>query len=480
MKNRRLKIGAYSTVVSLIVIAIAIIVNLVVTAVPSAYTKIDTSGLGLYDLSEETEAIIKGVDEKVTLYLVAQDGMEDKTVFEFLSRYQLLNSNITVEVIDPAVTPSLTTANETHDLAAMTANSVLAVSEKRDYEVDYSAIYTTEYSEEEYYNYYYYGVTPTGTTTFCGEQAITGALDNVTSDKLPILYTLEGHGETALDSGLSGYIETDNYQVSTLTLMTGDGTIPADASCVIINAPTSDISANEIETLKSYVDGGGRLILITGYNTNGTTLTNLYALAAYYGMYAVEGIVMDETTSNFYQYPHYLIPNMSPSSNITASMNGSYVLMPVSEGFTVAEELREGLSVAKILTTSSSAYTCTVTDSSINNADKLYEGECVVGACATYTEGDTTGKFVWYSSTGITNDSIDSYVSGGNSTLFLSTLSDLCEKKDSVSIAGKVMATDTLVVSTAASNLWGTVFTVVLPLAIILIGFGVWYSRRKK
>ena len=112
--------------------------------------------------------------------------------------------------------------------------------------------------------------------------------------------------------------------------------------------------------------------------------------------------------------------------------------------------------------------------------DVLYTGECTVGAVATVTKGEKEGKFVWYSSFGVADDSADSMVSGGNSSLFLSTLSNLCEKKASVSIAGKAMETEQLVVNAGIATLWTAIFVLIIPVGTVVAGIVIWAVRRKR
>lgn len=481
MNKRRLKGGAFAAVAALIVIAIAVVVNMIMGAVPTQYTKYDTTGLGLYDLTEETEALIKAIDQDVTLYLVARDGREDTVIREFLNRYAMLNDRITVKTVDPEIAPSMSTDNGTsHAVSNMMENSVIVSSAARDYEVSYDTIYTTDYTEEEMMMYYYYGQTPTGTTSFTGEQAITSAIDNVTTDDLPKLYTLTGHNEASFGEAMTSYLKTDNFETAELSLITGDGAVPDDADCVIINNPTADISTKELDSLKSYVDGGGKLILVTSYDTLGTEYPNIKALGEYYGLLLKEGLVMEANTANYSQYPYYLVPNLSTTDPITAELTGGYTMMPLAQGLTVSEQLREGVSVSKLLTTSEDAYTAIIKGESIDVENPIYSGECTIGAIATVTGEGTEGKFVWYTSYGVTDDSIDSYVSGGNSKLFLATLGELCEKKASVSIAGKAMTTESLVVSQGAGKLWTVSFVIIIPLAVIVSGVSIWAVRRKK
>ena len=70
--------------------------------------------------------------------------------------------------------------------------------------------------------------------------------------------------------------------------------------------------------------------------------------------------------------------------------------------------------------------------------------------------------------------------SGGNATYFLSLLSYLCEKGVSVSIAAKSMQVQGLVISDLAANCFSVLIIVILPLAAVGIGLGVWYKRRNR
>lgn len=48
-----------------------------------------------------------------------------------------------------------------------------------------------------------------------------------------------------------------------LSLLTVDA-IPEDAACLLIYAPTSDISGEERDMLADYVTGGGKLLVMAG------------------------------------------------------------------------------------------------------------------------------------------------------------------------------------------------------------------------
>ena len=110
--------------------------------------------------------------------------------------------------------------------------------------VNYSSIYESSID----YNTY-----QSTTTGFDGEGQIDSAISYVTSEDLPVLYTLDGHGEKDLDSTLQEDIQKANIDIKSLNLITEES-VPDDAACLLINAPTSDISESEKNAIISRAD----------------------------------------------------------------------------------------------------------------------------------------------------------------------------------------------------------------------------------
>lgn len=197
LNKKYLKIGSFSMVMTAVVLAAVILLNLFVAEIPSTYTKYDLSSLQLYSISEETEQILANVEEDINVYILTQRGYESANTVELLGRYEALNDHISVSTVDPIANPNFV-ANYTEK--SLSDNSVIVESAKRSMAIDYNEIYQRQYSEEELYYYYYYGQMPTGTPYFNGELMFTTAIDYVTRDDLPTMYSLTGHGETALGS----------------------------------------------------------------------------------------------------------------------------------------------------------------------------------------------------------------------------------------------------------------------------------------
>ena len=151
-KKRRLRMGSFSLVIMLAVIVAAVVVNLIVGAIPSEYRTFDLTGKGMYEISDETVEFLDSLEEDVTIYFVTTQDTMDKTISIFLERYGALSSHIKVEEKDPDEDPAFI---DEHNVQSV--NSLVVVSEKRSDTIDSSDIY--EYSEDvlnEYYNNYYY------------------------------------------------------------------------------------------------------------------------------------------------------------------------------------------------------------------------------------------------------------------------------------------------------------------------------------
>ena len=190
-------------------------------------------------------------------------------------------------------------------------------------------------------------------TSFDGEGAITSAINYVTTEELPKIYILEGHGEAELPASFRDQIEKENMETESLSLLTVDA-IPEDADCVMIYAPSSDISQEERDLLADYASEGGKLFVAAGPVPD-SNLDNLYSLLADYGIEANEGVVVEPNREHYsFQGPLSLLPDMNSHAITDSLMDENYSpTMPVSLGLTVPQDSE---SVTALLTTSESAF----------------------------------------------------------------------------------------------------------------------------
>lgn len=468
MFGSRFRAGSYSTFAAIIVIAIAVIVNLAVNALPSTVTQLDMTTNSIYSLSDQTKAIVRSVDKDVNLYLLAAQGGEDATVSRLLDRYAELNDHLKVSTVDPTAQPTFL---DSYDLSMyqLYANSVLVDCEGRYRLVNYTDIYVTDYSMDyESYNY-------STTTSFNGENELTNAIHYVTSENLPKVYTLTGHGEAELDEDIVAMIEQDNMETEALSLLSYEE-VPDDASAIVINAPSGDLSEDEAELLTQWMSSGGRILLLTE-NFATEDMPNLLKVTQSMGLTAQDGLVVEgDNRMHLNGYPYYLLPDLDSHEITDSLIDGRYyVLMTLAQP--IVETGNSEATVSFLMTTSSSAYV--KADGQDAESVQKEEGDetGTFHPAAASENGD--GKLCWFTSAEMLNSRLDRMVSGANSNLFMNALNWMCDQVESISIRSKSLDATGLTVTGAQSSFWSAIMIGIIPISLIAAGILI-YMRRKR
>ena len=458
-------------------LALVIVVNWGVATLPSAIVKPDISSEGLLNICDETKATVSSVSEPLTIYHIAQSGMIDLTLKELLERYADLNSNVDVVAIDPSVQPDFVSQYTTDSLSS---NSLIVVSSRRFKVIDYTQIYVTSYenlTEEDYYNYYYYGIMPQGTPYFQGEAELTAAIDYVSSKRIPTVYFINNHGEDTLNTTISSYLTSDDIVTSTLTIVGGDG-IPDDCTAVVLNNPKEDLSIFEAQTLANYLKTGGSVLLITDYRYySQDKMPNLTSVIELMGMTSVDGLLVEGDSTRYNTYPTYLVPSVGtegPGAGLSEAMQ---TLIPNAHGILSLDE--SDAQVRMLLSSSDNSYIKIAGENAtvFDKEDGDIDGPFYIAASSTL---GGTGKFAWFASPSIVNDQMDYYAGGANSAVFMSAVEWMSQKAVSVSVSPKSIQIQPLSMTPASASFWSIVITVCVPAALLGGGFIVWLRRRRK
>lgn len=461
--RQALKGGSYSLVITAVVLAIVIVVNLFVSILPTTLTKFDISSSKLYSITSNTKAVVNNLQQDVTIYWVVQADQEDSIIENLLDKYESLSSHIDVVKKNPDVFPTFT---EKYTDEQVPNNSLIVESGERSRYVSYNDIYLVD---ADMYSYSY-------TTSFDGEGAITSAIDYVVTEDLPQLYVLEGHGEGELPSTFADAIEKENIEVNPLSLLNVDE-VPEDADCLAIYAPQSDISKTEAEMLMDYADNGGKLLVIAGPVMD-AELTNLNSVLSHYGVSTVEGIVVESDRTYYaFGYPYVLMPDMA-SSDITDSLieERYYPIFPIAQGLNMENSSAD---VTELLTTSAFSFS-KVAGFDLDTYEMEegdIEGPFTVGVSIT-TEGD--GQIVWFSASDFLSDMYNAYSSGANVDLAMNALSSLMGEREAIAIRSKSLNYNYLTISASAASVLKTLMIGVFPLAYLGIGVVVIVTKRRK
>lgn len=468
---KHFSLGAYSTGMIAVVVAIIAVVNVILGELPGTWTSLDLTSQKLYSLTDQTKEFAAGMTEDAAIYVIVKEDNCDTLLKQTLERYDDLTDHITVEYVDPTVNPRFHTQ---YTDASISMNSLIVVSDKRSKVIDYSDIY--EYS----YDYNTYASSVTG---YDGEGQITSALAYVTSDDMPKLYITEGHGEYTLSATFTSGLEKENVDYETINLMDYDA-VPEDAACLLINAPHSDFSTDDRDKVIDYLEQGGKVVAIASHTDS--QLTNYEGILSHMGMSVAEGMVVEQDQQNYYQNPFYLLPTIKYNDYTSGIYNNYYIFAPFSRGILIADEEAEGMNYNTFLSTSEDAFSrVDLTDSGLSRGENDIAGPFAIGVKAdkliSLEDGGTvTGILVVLGCEQLFTDDANLMVSGANQMLFNNIIGSFSNHDVSVAIAAKQYEMSSLMVSQSNIAAIGVAVTVVLPLGCLIAGFIIWFRRRKR
>jgi len=466
----RMRSGIYASAVTVLVVVLAVLLNLIVRAVPSKYTEFDLSEAGLYTLSDSSKEIARNLTQDVTIYYLTETGNEDAIITKLLDRYAAESSHIEWELKDLAVYPTFAAQ---YGVQSVESGSLILVSGEKSAVLEASDLYDYDYSD--------YYTTGSYSVTFGGENKLTAAIYRITSGEELHVYYTTNHSEQRLTDTLIDALEAQNLSVSPLDLLTD--TIPDDCDLLIINNPQQDFSAagnlvDEMSALRAYLKNGGHLMLTTDsyYST-----PNLDALMAEFGLSRTPGLVVEGDSSHYLNgYPYYLLPDYATDTE-SGALDGvdtsRRVLLQMAQGITLTET--DGITSEALLVTSEDAYSktagyeMTTAEQEDGDADGPF-------ALAAYASNDSTGaEVIWINCGNMDNEAVYQTIPG-NVTFLQGCAAALAGQETTTLVESKALEAAPITVSSHTAAVLGLVFVLILPAAVLAVGAAVVLLRRRK
>lgn len=463
---KNLKRGAYSIGLIAVTTAVVIGANLLLGQVPAEYTEFDVTREKLYSLTEESYRVMDGLQEDITIYVLSPESTMNLDVIETLNRYDSYSGHIRVEYVDLSSNPAFA---EQYTDASVSDRSLIVKSDKRSKYIDYNDLYQTELS----YETYAYEM-----TGYDAEGQITSAIHYVTMEDMPKVYLLEGHGESSLEAGFLSVLAKLNIEYETLSLLTVDE-VPADARGLIVNAPTADLSGDDADKVRRYLEGGGNALFVCGYSQE--PLPNYQSLLSEYNVTIAEGMVVEADRNYYYQNMLYLLPEVQ-YDDMTASLYDGYVFTPYACGIVIDEAAEENGDVHYLLKTTADSF-ARVNPDEVSSGEKVegdIDGPFALGARVTKQNGGGESTVVVYTSAVIFQEMADAIVAGNNKKLFENTVGSFASVENAVSIPVKSYYAGFLTVPALEFILVGVILVVALPLGLLITGLVIWLQRRKR
>lgn len=467
--NKRVRYGSFASVMTLAVIAIIVILNLIVSQLG---VKFDLTKDKMFSLSEQTQNIVSALDKEVNIYPVYTKGYENTQFMEMLDKYKSLSDKIKIEAKDPNLNPAFI-KKYTEDNETISSGSIIVESGDR-FKV------LTPYDLVDYqFNAQIYDYQATGIAL---EPKVTGAIQYVTTDDLPIIYLLEGHSEPSLNESALTSLTNENYTVRSLNILTA-GKIPEDTDMLLINPPARDYSQEEADIVNEYLTKGGKAIFNLALYS--MPLPNYEKVLANYGVRPQNMLILEGDRNNSLPgNPLYLIPNLD-SHEITNPISDDkmLVILPVTQAIEELAQKNDSTKITPLLTTSKSSYA----KKDINSQTIEKEADDIDGPFnlavliedSWFNDSESyESKVIVISSTNLLD--FNAGIPTANMDFFMNSVNYLVDRQDSVAIRSKSLAMERLTLTANQGLILSAVSVIVIPAIIIVIGVVIWLRRRNK
>lgn len=467
ISEKGVRFGAYSLGAVLLAAALTVTVNILASRLPEKYTAFDMTSNKMYTLTEDTKQLVSGIDKDVTIYVLVDETAKDVDLDKTLTQIGELSDHVTIQYVSPVTNPKFY-YNYTEEQPSN--NSLIVVSDSGSKVVDYQYLYTigTDFLTGEYQ-----------VTGYDGEGQILAALSYVLSDEIPKFYIIQsGHGELQFEDIFLNALDKENVAYETLALYSVEE-IPSDAQGIIINAPTSDYSKEDADKVIAYLEQGGNAFLIPTWTD--AEMQNFESVLDFYGISLAEGVIVEQD-KNFYniQSPYNLIPKIN-DDEVTQKIAGQSVFAPLSRGLLYDDE-RDDIHYTPLLETSDSAFSKVDISAAqyFVKQEEDIDGPFVIAMEAekATASGNTSKAYIVATEYLFTSDA-DEMFPGNNMKLFGSMVSGLADRTVSTFIPVKYFTGGYLIFNAAVILLAEILAVIVIPAGCLVIGFVIWFKRRR-
>jgi ABC-type uncharacterized transport system involved in gliding motility auxiliary subunit len=300
-----------------------------------------------------------------------------------------------------------------------------------------------------------------------------------------------GSGEHQIDdtdregfSQFKGLLGKDGYETKTVDLLQ-KAEVPGDCTTLVVAGPTRNYLQPEVDALKKYVQDGGRafFMLDPPLKMGRSPIADndaLTSLLQSWGVTVDKDLILDLS-------PVGQIFGLGPQVALVSTYSSHPIVNEIKRtatGFPLARsiEIKNGdkTNVEKLFDSSTSSLATTNLNSErISVQDpKNKKGPLTIAAAGTYKtdKANTQGRFVVIGSSGWAGNRFIQF--NGNSDLALNAVNWLSSDEDLISIRPKPPENRRVSMTQRQFNAVLVTSQFILPLIVVVAGFGVWWKRR--
>lgn len=493
---KKFKYGSMSAAVLILVIAIVVVLNIIVSLLMKRYPiKADLTADKRYELCDETIDVLKDMDSNVEITVTyPKETLVRYNLFqmipEILDKYSVYaeggKGSIDVNYVDIKKNPEI--ASKFNYNGTITEGMIVISTGERVKVVNMTELFAQNSSQYAQSN----------SISFIGENSITSAIMSVTDanpvnaafatflnsayvygDDSTIYYSTESFKKLLASSG---------YECSDIDIMT-DAMSPEDYDLIVIPAPAADFGEDVIAKLEDFLynDGkyGKNVIYISSLSA--AELPNIEEFLAKWNISFGDEVIMDDT--NMMNASLGSLGGTASAPIVTIADTEAVGKLPNESLPIVAPFSREAKILAKnsdivstdLLVTASTAYLKNVDGS---DAD----GESGQRTAAILSKRERAENMDVYTSSVLAigtaymaDPSILANTSAyNNANVLLNTVNTMTGKESSVVIPQKNLQTQTLALTASQGRAISIAVVYIIPLVVVAAGVVVFIRRRNR
>lgn len=481
--NTKFKHGGASVIMTAVFIAIVIFINILATALSDRFPSldIDMTAQKINTLSEDAVKIAKSVQIDTEILLLVKEDEADKIlnvgnlkysqVPNLAKKMQEANPKIKVRFVDLDTNPQFVQEYPDQNLSK---GYVIIKSEKRTKVLSPMVdLFSASQNQQ------------TGATEYVSkvDSALANAVSLVNVDKVPKMSVATGHDELLVAGYRSAFdqnLKDHGFETAEFNIMTEE--IPENTNVVMIPTPSKDYTEAEITKLREFLADetadSSRSILYIAEPTQ-AKLPLLESFLEEWGVQIQKAIVAETDNNNILPGGDASTIFVQSTSELFSKNSYSYLVSPISAPIKLLFAGNDSISTSSLWTSYDSTYV--VENENSDSTKKSAQTVASMSSKMIKKNGEYVNEnvIVFTSPSAFTSDFINSSTFG-NKQFFTDLFSEITGADVSQVYIPPVQVNQLdIAASSSLVNILGLgVFTVLIPLAIIVIGLIIFLRRR--
>ena len=476
-QSRKFKYGTVSVLLTVVVIAAVIVLNVIFTALSSRYGwYVDMTRTDVFSMSESTIDLLKDLEGSYKIiFCMPLDKLSENTtskmIYTCARDLEMRLDNVTIEYLDVNTYPDTASKYKLTSTESIYTTDVIIESETGH----------KKYSQEAFFML---SSEDSSVIGFNGELKFASAMMQLAGMYHPMAVFTSGHGET-YPEGLGMLFESAGFDIKIVNLT--EEVLPENAKVIVINAPQFDFIGynedgitNEISVLDDFLENHGSLMVFKGSDT--PYFPELEEYLEEWGIQFGDAVLkdMDSSTTSDGLTIKATLPTEGTGASLHQTMRelSSVPMTIVKDASPIYQlyETKNNRSISSVLTTSKTAQAFS------SENEEAVRGQfslMTLSMQTDYVNNEPTYSYVLACSSASFADSVYMSQSAyGNRDIIYASMRLFGVDQVPVDIRFKQFEDNALTISTAEASTWTVALVAVIPVLILAVGTVVWVKRR--